>query len=102
MMIKRVGLSFLGTVMAAGLLGAGAVSANESDNLEEIKSETEVSTMYIPIEEGHTWTYVKTAYTSTGYIKIYSDKDSKWFYLKEVFYDKNGKYIKTVYDKFVL
>ncbi|WP_113930818.1 hypothetical protein [Bacillus sp. P14.5] len=102
MFSKKGSICVMGAVMAAGLMGAAGVSAEESSKSTAIQAEDEISPMYVPIGEGHTWSYVKTTYTSTGHIKIYSDKDSYWYYMKEVYYNRNGKYIKTVYDKFAI
>ncbi|MGD6804315.1 hypothetical protein ACQCVK_20385 [Rossellomorea vietnamensis] len=102
MVSKKAAISMAGAIMAAGLIGDEGVSAAGSGEAAEIQAEDEISPLYVPIGEGHTWTYVKTTYTSTGYIKIYSDKDSHWYYMKEVFYNNSGKYIKTVYDKFAI
>lgn len=102
--VKKAFLSISVGVLAAGILGGGMVSAAESESDKEIISKTEdASPLYVPIGDGgHTWTYVKTNYTTSGYSKLYSDKDAYWYYTKEVFYDKSGKYIKTVYDKFAI
>ncbi|MGD6969375.1 hypothetical protein ACQCVP_23610 [Rossellomorea vietnamensis] len=102
MVSKKAAISMAGAILAAGLIGVEGVAAAGSEESPAIQAEDEISLWYIPLGEGHTWTYVKTTYTSTGYIKIYSDKDSQWYYMKEVFYDNSGKYIKTLYDKFAL
>jgi hypothetical protein len=101
MAVKKTTLTIFGGMLAAGLLGNSVVTADES--VKEPVMAPEDNPDYVPIDGGgHSWTYVKTTYTSTGYIKLYSDTDSYWYYTKEVFYDKNGKSIKTVYEKFVL
>ncbi|WP_421380872.1 hypothetical protein ACOJQI_18790 [Bacillus salacetis] len=101
---KKSILSMVGGVMAAGILGGSVVSADESDKETVLEAaDNTISPLYVPVDGGgHTWTYVKTTYTSTGYIKLYSDTDAYWYYTKEVYYDKSGKTIKTVYDKFAL
>ncbi|EDL64333.1 hypothetical protein [Bacillus sp. SG-1] len=99
---KRILVSIIGGGLAAGLLGDCIVSAekNERETVIEAENNT-VSPSYVPADGGgHTWTYVKTTYISSGYIKLYSDSDSYWYYTKEIYYDTNGKYIKTFYDKF--
>jgi hypothetical protein len=101
---KRMTLSILGGLLAAGLLGSGTVSADESDRGEVMKAADDTtSPLYVPVDEGkHSWTYVKTVYMSSGYIKLYSDRDSYWYYTKEAYYDSSGKSIRIVYDKFAI
>ncbi|WP_456273546.1 hypothetical protein [Bacillus sp. AK031] len=95
-------LSICGGILAAGILGGGMVSAEESDKGIVSKAE-EASPLYVPVGNGgHTWTFVKTEYTTTGYIKVYSDKDSYWYYVKEVYYTNSSNYVKTVYSKFAI
>jgi hypothetical protein len=100
--LKKSFLSICGGILAASILGGGMVSAEESDKKIVSKTE-EASPLYVPIGDGgHTWTFVKTEYTSTGYCKVYSDMDSRWYYVKEVYYNNSGNYVKTVYSKFAI
>ncbi|RIW38793.1 hypothetical protein D3H55_00065 [Bacillus salacetis] len=104
MSAKKTFFSLLGGVAAAAILSSGAASAEESDKGAVMQADDDtISPLSVPVDGGgHTWTYVKTVYTSSGYIKLYSDRDSYWYYTKEVYYDKTGKVIKTVYDRFAL
>ncbi|WP_409251776.1 hypothetical protein V1502_16930 [Bacillus sp. SCS-153A] len=99
---KRIILGIIGAGIAAGFLGGVVVTADQSESETRVEAEdTSASPLYVPADgEGHTWVYVKTRYTSSGYIKLYSDSDTYWYYTKEVYYDQKGEYLKTVYDKF--
>jgi hypothetical protein len=98
--VKGTIWGLFGGMMAAGLLAGNMVTAVESGEKPVTGTDETISPFYIPVDDaGHTWTYVKTTHNTTGYSKLYSDSDAYWYYTKEAFYDKSGRYIKTVFQK---
>jgi hypothetical protein len=74
-------------VLAAGILGGGSASA------DELNKE--------PVDEGgHSWSYVTKKTHASGYYYVYEDFDTYYHYIKNVYYDKSGRYLETKYYKF--
>lgn len=87
-------------VLAAGIIGGGSASADELNKEQAIKA-GEKEPQFVPAGEGgHTWSYVTTKYHASGYYYVYEDYDAYYHYIKNVYYDNNGKYLETKYYKF--
>ncbi|WP_203287483.1 hypothetical protein ACK1LH_11830 [Metabacillus indicus] len=93
------------TFLSVGILTAGF--AGESASAKQLNASTTPNRESVSIQAvedpgggGYTWTYVTTKYHSAGYYKVYEDFDAVWHYIKNVYYDKNGKYLETKYLKY--
>jgi hypothetical protein len=87
-------------VLAAGILGGGSASADEL-NKEQVIKAGETGPQMIPVDEGgHSWSYVTKKTHASGYYYVYEDFDTYYHYIKNVYYDKSGRYLETKYYKF--